>query len=214
MGSNKILDLTGQRFGRLTVIKPAGRNTSNKIQWICMCDCGNEVIVTTCHLRSGHTTSCGCYRYEMSIKANIVHNGTGTRLYNIWCDIKKRCNNSRSRYYKHYGGRGIKVCEEWKHDFQTFYDWAMTNGYKDDLTIDRQNVDGDYEPSNCRWVNREEQQNNKRNNHVIAIDGLSMNIAQWARYLKIPRSRIDSAYKRKRNLEEYIKMQLQRKAAN
>lgn len=201
----KILDLTGQKYNRLTAIKMVERNSSNKVQWLCKCDCGNLVKVTTCHLRSGHTKSCGCYNLESSITANITHGGTGTRLYNIWCDIKKRCLNEKYWCYNRYGGRGIKMCKDWKNDFTSFRDWSITHGYADDLTIDRINNDGNYEPDNCRWVTRAIQNNNTSKNHIITVNGVSKNIAQWSKYMGITRYRIDSAYKRGENLEEYVR---------
>lgn len=201
----KILDLTNQKFGRLTALHMVERNTSNKVQWLCKCDCGNFKKVTTGHLRSGHTNSCGCYNIESSITANISHGGKGTRLYNIWCDMKKRCYNQKHRSYERYGGRDIKVCDEWLHDFSTFRDWSIVNGYADNLTIDRINNDGNYEPSNCRWTTQKEQNNNTSKCHIITVDGVSKNIAQWSEYLGINRSRIDSAYKQGKDLEGYIR---------
>ena len=208
MGSNKILDLTGQRFGRLTAIRQAGRNSCNKIQWECICECGAVVKVTTGHLRNGHTKSCGCYMREQSTISNTKHSGKGKRVYNIWCDIKKRCNNPNSWAFQHYGGRGIRVCEQWQNDFQAFHDWAMANGYEDHLTIDRIDNDGNYEPGNCRWVTQEIQNDNTRRTHYITVNGETLNIKGWAKRLKIKRSSIDSAHKRGVDLQEYIKQRI------
>ena len=145
----KLNDLTGQRFGRLTVLE------RTELKWLCKCDCGNKKIVAGGHLVSGDTKSCGCLR--------IKHGMRNTRLYSIWHGMKERCYNTKHKFYKHYGGRGIKVCEEWKNDFQTFADWALSHGYADNLTIDRIDVNGNYEPSNCQWATNAEQQRNKRN---------------------------------------------------
>lgn len=171
-------DLIGERFGRLIVIEENGRNKSRQKMWLCRCDCGNEKEVPTSYLTSGDTTSCGCYRKECELK-NLskfwgkprTHGLSKTRIYQIWADMKDRCNNNKNQFYKNYGGRGIKVCDEWTTDFMNFYNWAMENGYKEELTIDRINVDGNYEPNNCRWATWKLQANNKRTSRKITIYG-------------------------------------------
>lgn len=206
----KIIDLTGEKYGKLTVLKMVERNSSNKVQWLCQCECGNLKKVTAGHLRSGHTKSCGCYNLESSISANITHGGKGTRLYNIWCDMRKRCNNPSVKHYSRYGGRGISVCPEWMNDFNSFRDWSMKNGYSDNLTLDRIDNDGNYCPDNCRWATRSTQNNNTSRCHVITVNGISKNIAQWSAYLGIKRFRIDSAYKHGKDLEMYIRELIQK----
>lgn len=116
-----------------------------------------------------------------------VHGKRHTRLYGIWTDMKTRCTNPNRAKYKRYGGRGIKICDEWRHSFQAFYDWAMANGYRDDLTIDRQDNDGDYCPGNCRWITMAAQASNKSTNHLITHDGETFTMAEWARQTGIPR---------------------------
>ena len=176
-------DLTGQRFGRLIVISlidcEAGANIPTK--WLCKCDCGNEIEVTGSNIKSGNTTSCGCKQKEIAKKIHYKHGETGTRLFVIWVHMKQRCFNPNDKAYKYYGERGIKVCEEWANNFKTFSDWAISNGYSDELTIDRINVNGNYEPSNCQWITIQEQQRNKRDNTKVLFNGYCRTVGEWAK---------------------------------
>lgn len=155
------IDLTGQRFGRLTVIEEAGR-VNGTVTWRCRCDCGNESIVLGTNLRAGYSTSCGCYTRERAATENTRHGGRHDRLYAIWTGMRQRCNNPNSQAYKDYGGRGITVCPEWDHNFAAFRDWALANGYRADLSIDRVDNNGGYRPDNCRWATWHEQRINQR----------------------------------------------------
>lgn len=178
----KFVDLTSQKFGRLTVIKRA-ENKGRYTAWECLCECGNETIVLACHLKSNHTTSCGCFKKEQIVKSLQTHGqakGEHRRIYNIYYGIKKRCCKKREKSYKRYGGRGITICDEWRDSFEAFYEWAVSHGYSDDLTIDRIDVNGDYCPENCRWVDIKKQCNNRRNNHLITYNGKTQTVAQWA----------------------------------
>ena len=184
-------DLKGNRYSRLVVIARAANSKSNQVQWVCRCDCGSKVVVRAASLLNGHTMSCGCYCNEIrAINTDqTTHGGTHTRLYKIWCGMKDRCRNPNSKIYKHYGGRGVSVCSEWK-DFAAFRDWAMSNGYEDGLTIDRIDVNGNYEPSNCRWADKFVQMNNMTSNHYYVLDGKKLTMPQIERMLGFPRGLI------------------------
>ena len=160
-----VIDLTGCKFGRLTVEKRSGSNKRNEAMWLCKCDCGNEKIVVGKLLRNGHTKSCGCLRPDVITKHGFAKHNQVDRLYRVWKQIRCRCYNPKVKEYKYYGGRGIKMCEEWD-DYSNFREWALDNGYDEnakwgDCTIDRIDSNKNYEPNNCRWVNMKVQQNNK-----------------------------------------------------
>lgn len=155
-------DLKNKRFGRLTVVDYLGNNKYGKALWLCKCDCGNTKIIVGSSLTNNMTYSCGCYNREEARKRRTKHNLSYNKLYKVWSGMKTRCYNKNFIYYCNYGGRGITICDEWKNDFLNFYNWSISNGYKDGLTIDRINNDGNYEPNNCKWSTRAEQNRNMR----------------------------------------------------
>ena len=161
----KMKNLKGQKFGRLTAICPVGKNRQGAILWLCNCDCGNDTVVEGRSLTSGATRSCGCLDREAhKFRPNrTTHGKSGTRLYCIWKKMKSRCSNPNDPdYQQYYGSRGITVCPEWLNDFQAFYDWAMSHGYSDELSIDRIDNEKGYSSDNCRWATAEEQRHNQR----------------------------------------------------
>ena len=148
-------DLTGMRFGKLIAIRAAEKKNGHYV-WECVCDCGNVTCVIGSKLTNEHTKSCGCIRKDGTKKPAYSHGKSRSRLYRIWSNIKTRCKNENAENYKYYGGKGIAICEEWSKSFQAFYDWSITNGYKDDLTIDRKDSDCNYCPENCQWITQSE----------------------------------------------------------
>lgn len=203
----RAIDLTGKKFGKLTVIEFEFVKNKRRY-WKCKCDCGNIKIVQLPHLTSGHTQSCGCLHKEKVKQLLTKHGKYYSRLYSIWINIKDRCYNHKSLAYKHYGGRGINVCNEWlnkEEGFINFYNWAMENGYQDNLTIERINVNSDYNPFNCKWITKSEQQQNKRNNVFITYKNKTLNIAQWSKELKIPYYNLQRRLKQGMSFENAIK---------
>ena len=191
-------DLTGKKFGKLEVIGVHDTG-SRKTYYVCQCDCGNIKVVRADALISGATKSCGCIKKEqdkINLTANHKHKMSGTRIYETWQDMKRRCYNKQNARYDRYGGRGITVCDEWLNNFQSFYDWAISNGYSDDLTIDRIDNDGNYEPSNCRWSTAKEQSNNRGSNINITIGNATKSLMCWCEIFNVDYKKVYARYKR------------------
>jgi len=186
-----MIDLTGKRFGKLTALS-IDHKSGRRTYWDCRCDCGNHRIVSGDHLRGSEVKDCGCQR--KGVAHWVRHGGYNTRLYRIWSLMKERCYNPKRKEYNRYGARNISVCNDW-HDFKLFMEWALNNGYKDNLTIDRIDNDGNYCPENCRWISRKEQSNNRRVNRYITFNGETKTITEWANdnnlHYYILRKRID-----------------------
>lgn len=183
-------DLTNKRIGKLIVIKRVENDKFNRSKWLCKCDCGNYKIIAGTFLRTNKTRSCGCLFKEVHTKYADEFKSTlkFKRLHRIWMGMKIRCNNKKSKDYKKYGQRGIKICDEWlnrESGFINFYNWAINNGYQEGLSIDRINNNGNYEPNNCRWATLEQQANNTRKNRLITYNNKTQTLSEWAKELKI-----------------------------
>lgn len=179
----KVIDLVGQQFARLTVLSRAG-SQNKKSTWLCRCQCGKEVVVKSDNLKNGNTKSCGCQKRDSTIATmqatKRTHGMSQTSEYKIWVHMKQRCENPNYGMYPEYGGRGITVCKQWSESFEAFYrDMGARPG--PEYSIDRKDVNGNYEPNNCRWATDEEQSSNRRNNHYIEYNGQRKTLTQWSR---------------------------------
>lgn len=181
-------ELIGKKFNRLTVIdfhhKERAYHKNGELNgytyfYLCQCDCGNYVVTREAGLKNGHAKSCGCFNYEKFMERTTKHNQSKTRLFKILTGMKQRCYNPNNPTYKHYGGRGIQVCIEW-HNFENFQKWAMDNGYAENLTIERIDVNGNYCPENCKWIPLSEQNSNKRTSHFITFNNETKCLKKWA----------------------------------
>lgn len=208
----KFEDLTGRRFGRLTVIGVSSEvYVDPKLgykykKWDCICDCGKVISVRTSFLKrkDNYIRSCGCQRMKHMYEASTTHGESGTRLHKIWKGMKKRCYNNRCRSYKDYGGRGITVCDEWLNDFMAFRNWSLQNGYADDLSIDRIDVNSNYCPENCRWATDLVQANNSRHCHWITYNGKTQSLSDWAREYNIKSGTLESRLNTGWDIEEAL----------
>ena len=180
----KRLNLVGEKYGRLFVIEKAD-SLNGHSRWLCKCDCGNQCIVHTSSLRTGNTTSCGCYKRENAKRLYSTVRQKDKHLYAIWNGIKQRCFNKNNKSYHNYGGRGIKMADSWANDYEVFYNWAISAGYRKGLEIDRIDNNGDYCEENCRFVNRTIQANNKRNVKLYTIGEETKTLPEWCRQYNV-----------------------------
>lgn len=175
-------DLTGMVFGRLTAIAPAedhiAKNGYHRTQWLCQCECGNQIVALSANLKRGNTNSCGCYKHDVALTACVTHGDRHSRLYRIWTGIKTRCFDAATPTYRRYGARGISMCDEWVSQYQAFKDWSMSHGYNDSLTIDRIDNNGNYCPENCRWVTAKVQANNRSSTKRYDYNGSQYTISE------------------------------------
>lgn len=213
-----IKDITGQKFGRLTAIRYTGKRTKcgHNAIWTCLCDCGKTVEATGSDLRLGRKISCGCAKQDRMSMLNRTHGRRNERLYGVWVNMRRRCRDANAACYKDYGGRGISVCDEWQ-DYETFRQWALENGYDENAefskcTLDRIDVNGNYEPNNCRWVDAETQTNNRRSNHVITYMGETLTITQWAKRIGVRTSLLQKRYAAGWSVERMMTKPSQRNA--
>lgn len=193
-------DITGKRFGRLTVLGFDHMDRWGSSYWMCECDCGDTTVVSRKHLLDGHVTSCGCW----NVDSHVTHGFSDNVLYHTWVSMRQRCNNPKQTSYENYGGRGITVCDDWD-DFENFRDWAISNGYSNELTIDRINNDDGYYPENCRWVDNKTQANNRRTNRLVTYSGNTHTVSEWARIMNVNYSTLLTRVKRgnMQDFEEY-----------
>lgn len=198
-----MIDITGKKYGRITALRIDGRNKAGEIMWRCACDCGAETTIASRSLRSGNTTSCGCYKRMMAKKRLEKHGMSHTHIYQVWCSMKGRCLRSSSKDYPYYGGRGITVCDEWK-CFDAFYEWAMEAGYKDGLSIERVNVNDGYHPANCTWIRVEKQSENRRNTLKAEYNGEIKRVKEWSRLLGLNYNTVRAYIRQGKNMESIV----------
>lgn len=196
--------MVGKRFGALEILERAGSDKDGRALWLCRCDCGNECVMPTGIIK--RKRHCGCQTKRLMSEASKnrihargikTHGDSNSRLYRVFIGMIDRCEREGHVQYANYGGRGIKVCDEWRHDYSAFREWALVNGYDDgaahgECTIDRIDPNGDYSPTNCRFVSMVEQNNNKRNNRLVTMDGKTQNVTQWCRELGLNSKTVNS----------------------
>lgn len=200
MGSKYNVDITGQRFNRLVALRKIGTNAQKQDVWRCQCDCGKETDVSSRSLITGHTKSCGCLQREKAARIgdrSRTHGDFGTPLYGIWGAMKRRCLNPNTKYYKDYGGRGINVCDEWL-EYSNFKEWSLSHGYEDNkrLSIERIDVNGNYEPSNCCWIPLKHQARNTRRSRHVTYKGSPYALSEVAEITGISMRTIQGRYDR------------------
>lgn len=195
------IEMIGKKFGKLTVLEDCEEYDKYGYKiYKCICDCGNITYINSNNLKTGNTKSCGCLKVDRLIK----HGKYKTRMYRIYNNMKNRCYNEKHRDFHNYGGRGVTICDEWLSDFMNFYKWSIEHGYTNKLSIDRIDVNGNYEPYNCRWTTSKQQANNKRNTIHLTYNGKTQTIHEWADELGVKYTRLYTRYRRKWKTKEIL----------
>jgi hypothetical protein len=200
MPHRKPQDLTGNQFGRLTVVRSEGKGNYGKYLWLCRCSCGNTIISSTSQLNNGNTRSCGCLKREMVVNKNKIHGMAHTPIYNVWSAMKNRCLNPNDKQYKDYGGKGVKICDKWL-TFEGFYE-DIGSTYAKGLTIERKDYNGDYCPENCIWTDRFTQANNTSRNRYETVNGITDSLANLCRRFGFTYATIQHRLQRGWSIEE------------
>ena len=197
-------DYTGMKFNRLTALEPVNVNLGGRHpKWLFRCECGGMKIAYIENVVAGKTKSCGCLHKERLVNRNKTHGLPRDRLYIIWKGMRQRCRDPKKDHYDRYGGRGITVCEDWE-DYAVFHRWALANGYRDDLTLDRIDVDGNYCPENCRWITQKEQMQNTRATISLEIKGVRHSLAEWAEIAGVDYSLLYRRYRKGFSPEQVV----------
>lgn len=209
MNSPNVVNMIGRTYGRLTVIERSSNDKQGNAQWLCRCECGRQKVVRGGSLRQGRIRSCGCLLSESSkdrMSALVTKHGMrGAKLYGVYSSMIERCSSPKCKGFHNYGGRGIAVCDEWKDNRQSFFDWAFENGYEEGLQLDRIDNNGNYCPENCRWVTRKVNCNNTRKNVSLEYNGETHTLSEWADILCINRSTIFSRHRAGKPVDEILK---------
>jgi hypothetical protein len=212
------IDISGNKYGRLTAVRRVGNSKDNHAIWLFACDCGKKRAVRSADVKCGKTQSCGCLQHESTMAAlkimhtaNFKHGMSHERIYKIWECMKARCGRASVPSFKNYGGRGIHVCDEWINDPKAFVDWALSHGCSPELTIDRKDNNKGYSPDNCRWATYTEQAKNKCNNVFVTINGTTKILADWSKEYKIPWDTLDDRIKRGMSPEDAVNTPLRKR---
>ena len=206
----KAIDMTGYKFNGCEVLYRV-ENKNGVAHWKCKCRCGKLFVSAGSSIRKGKTNSCGCYQRERVSNSRKTHGESKSRLYGIWEGMKHRCNNPSNSRYSRYGGRGIKITSEWDSSFESFAKWSYANGYNDDLTIDRKDNNGNYEPSNCRWVNYKTQSRNRNYNKLLKFQGKELCVTEWSDLTGITSGTIYSRLRRGWSIEKTLSTPVEHK---